>query len=73
MGNGQKIGIFSSLAGPAAARRLGTGHAVGAHVAAGVECANATEAGADADGLTQPSVPHTRSLRTASSGNPHSI
>jgi len=37
--------------------------------AVNAHCANAIEAGFGADGLAQPPLPHTRSLRTASRGN----
>jgi len=48
---------------------LGTGQDVGAHTGAGGECADAIDAGVGADGLAQPLLPHTRSLRTASRGS----
>jgi len=78
-GYGPENWHFSFLAGPAgnatlhADWALGTRQDVGAHTGAGGECADAIEADDGADGLAQPPLQHTRSLRTASRGNPDLI
>jgi len=66
---GRKISIFRSFHAPLNADWApGTLQDVGAHTSANGESANAI-ASVGADGLAQPPLPHTRSLRTASRGN----